>query len=233
MIHRALVDSRPWLLASLFFGILYIFLRNDALPGLYLIAWKGAAVGLLAVYAWRRHDCLDGKLLIGVMAAGSIGDMAIEIDLIAGAAAFLMGHLLAIWLYWRNRRSFLTSSQRQLGGALLLLTPLIAFMLPADRAAASGVAFYAAALGAMASLAWISRFPRNLVGMGAVLFFTSDLFIFAKMGPLANSSLPDFMIWPLYYFGQFLICTGIIKALRHPVRMSLPRVQKLADHSQQ
>ena len=52
------------------------------------------------------------------------------------------------------------------------------------------------------------------MGAGALLFVASDLLIFARMGPLATSPLPHLLIWPLYYFGQFLICTGVIGTLR-------------------
>jgi hypothetical protein len=34
------------------------------------------------------------------------------------------------------------------------------------------------------------------------------------MGALSQSPLPDLLIWPFYYFGQFLICTGVIGELR-------------------
>ena len=47
----------------------------------------------------------------------------------------------------------------------------------------------------------------------AVMFAVSDLLIFADLGPLADSALPGLLIWPLYYFGQFLICTGVIVAV--------------------
>ena len=66
----------------------------------------------------------------------------------------------------------------------------------------------------MAAAAWSSAFPRYRVGLGAVLFVVSDLLIFARMGPLSASPLPDMLIWPLYYLGQFLICTGAVGYLR-------------------
>ena len=47
-----------------------------------------------------------------------------------------------------------------------------------------------------------------------MMFVASDLLIFARMGPLAGSAVPGLLIWPLYYFGQFLICTGVIATLR-------------------
>ena len=214
MPRRALIERRPWLLASLVAGISFFFVRDGALAGLFKMAWKGAGVALLAVYALIRAPGTDGKMLAAVMASGAAGDMAIEISLEAGAASFFVGHVIAIALYARHRRTSLTPAQKATAVALLLGTPLIAFLLPADRSAAPGVALYALALGGMAAAAWSSAFPRYRVGLGAVLFVVSDLLIFSRMGPLRASPLPDLLIWPLYYLGQLLICTGAVGFLR-------------------
>ncbi len=214
MPKRALIERRPWLLASLVAGISFFFVKDGALAGLFKMAWKGAGVALLAVYALIRAPGTDGKMLAAVMAFGAAGDMAIEISLEAGAASFFVGHVIAIALYARHRRTSLTPTQKATAVALLLGTPLIAFLLPADRSAAPGVALYALALGGMAAAAWSSAFPRYRVGLGAVLFVVSDLLIFSQMGPLSASPLPDLLIWPLYYLGQLLICTGVVGFLR-------------------
>lgn len=222
MPKRALIDRRPWLLASLAFAISYYFVRDGAAPGVYLIVLKGAGVALLAVYALLRAPRIDGKLLAAVMAFGAAGDMAIELSLQAGAAFFFVGHLIALALYLRHRRPKLAQSQKSAAAALLLATPLIAFFFPADRGTAPAVAFYALALGGMAAAAWSSAFPRYRVGFGAALFVASDLLIFARMGPLADSAVPDLLIWPLYYLGQFLICVGAVGYLRR-VNPATPR----------
>lgn len=217
MPQRALIEKRPWLLASLVAGIGFFFAIGSPLPGLYQIALKGAGVALLAVYALARHKGADSRQIAAVMAFGALGDVLLEwyADRIEiGAGAFLIGHLIAIHLYWRHRRPSLTASQKLLGLVLLVTIPLIAYLLPADRSAAPGIALYATGLGAMTAAAWTSSFPRYRVGIGAVMFAVSDLFIFARLGPLATSALPGLLIWPLYYFGQFLICTGVIGELR-------------------
>lgn len=214
MPKRALIEKRPWLLASLIAGISFWFVRDAGLPGIQLMAWKGAGVALLAVYALLRHRGPDANAIALVMAFGALGDVLIEVQLEWGAIAFLLGHLVAIWLYWRHRRTSLTGSQKLAALALLLLTPIVAFLLPSDRSAAPLVAVYALGLGAMAAAAWTSSFSRYQVGIGAVLFVISDLLIFSRMGPLATSAIPGLLIWPLYYFGQFLICTGVVGELR-------------------
>lgn len=214
MPHRALIEKRPWLLASLAAGISFWFVRDTDLPGLYQMAWKGAGVALLAVYALARHGGADARTIAAVMGLGALGDVLIEIRLEAGAVAFLIGHLIAIRLYWQHRRPSTSFSQKAAALAFLVLIPLISFLLPADRTAAPGIALYASGLAAMTAAAWSSSFPRYRVGIGAVMFAVSDLLIFADLGPLADSALPGLLIWPLYYFGQFLICTGVIGELR-------------------
>lgn len=214
MPKRALAEKRPWLFASLLAGISYYFVRDGQIPGLYLMAWKGAGVALLALYALARHKGADSRQIAAVMAFGALGDVLIELVLEWGAVAFLIGHLIAIHLYWRHRRARLSPSQKLAGIAFAVLIPAISFMLPSDRAAAPGVALYALGLGLMTAAAWTSSFPRYRVGLGAVMFAVSDLLIFARIGPMAQSSLPNLLIWPLYYFGQFLICTGVVGELR-------------------
>lgn len=215
MPKRALIEHRPWLLASLVAGISFYFVRDGHLPGLYQMAWKGAGVALLAVYAFARHTGADSRQIAAVMAFGALGDVLIEISLELGAVFFLIGHLIAIHLYWRHRRPALSFSQKAAALALLVLIPVISFLLPSDRAGAPGVALYATGLAGMTAAAWTSTFSRYRVGIGAVMFAVSDLLIFAEIGPLAASPLPKLLIWPLYYFGQFLICTGVIGELRN------------------
>jgi uncharacterized membrane protein YhhN len=210
MPKRALIEQRPWLLASLAAGISFYFVRDAGLPGIQMMVWKGAGVALLAVYALVRQPGTDVRQIAMVMGFGALGDVLIELWLEAGAAAFLVGHLIAIHLYWRHRREVLALSQKLAALALLVLTPLLGWQLTGSAAAAG----YALGLGAMAAAAWTSSFPRYRVGIGAVLFVASDLLIFARLGPLAASPIPGLLIWPLYYFGQFLICTGVLGELR-------------------
>jgi len=211
---HALIEQRPWLLASLVAGISYFFVKDNQIPGLYLMAWKGAGVALLAVYAMVRHTGADSRQIAAVMAFGALGDVLIMLRLEWGAIAFLIGHLIAIHLYLRHRRAKLTLSQKAAALCFLVLIPVISYLLPTDRTAAPGIALYATGLGAMTAAAWTSTFSRYTVGIGAVMFAVSDLFIFAEIGPLAGSAIPGLLIWPLYYFGQFLICTGVIGELR-------------------
>ncbi|HWK41481.1 MAG TPA: lysoplasmalogenase family protein [Croceibacterium sp.] len=216
MSRRALAEKRPFLLASIAAALAFYYLRWGTLPELYLIPVKGAAVGLLAVYLWQRHSSPDARLMAWAFGAAALGDMAMEIayDRTIGGLLFFAYHVMAMGVYLRNRRPELSSTQKGAVVAMLLLTPLIAWLMPADRAEAPNLALYALALGAMAASAWASVFPRYRVGAGAALFLMADLLTFAEAGPLQGSMVPQIMAWPIYYLGQFLIATGVIQTLR-------------------
>ena len=208
---QAIIESRPYLLTSLLFGISYYFVKESAFPGTYLMLWKGAGVTFLAVYAFVRLHRIDGKILGAIMSLGAIGDMVIEIDMIAGAVVFLAGHLVAIFFYSRFRRHKLAFSQKIFVFSFPIIVTVIAWSISGDFLAA----VYCLIAAAMTSMAWSSRFPRYRVGIGALLFVISDILIVGRMGTLEASALPDLFVWPLYYFGQFLIATGVVATLRH------------------
>jgi len=203
------------LAASVVAGVSYVASWGLDLSEPASLTWKGLGVGLLAVYAALRAKDLNGWLLAAVMLFGMLGDVLLGVNFIVGAVAFLIGHAIAIGLYLRNRRKVILRSQLALAVVLVPATVFISYMLPEDRAAAPGVAFYSLGLALMAATAWTSRFPRLTVGIGAVMFLISDLLIFGRMGPLPDVFVVGLGVWGLYYFGQLLICTGAVGAIEH------------------
>jgi uncharacterized membrane protein YhhN len=221
MAKQALIEQRPWLLASLAAATAFYFLSdNPIFEGTWGLLAKGASVGLLALYVWLRvpggRRGIDGALLTGALVLAAAGDVAIELDFVTGGAFFAAAHCVAVGLYLRNRHKRPSPGQKAIGAALLIGTPLASFLLSGE----GQIALYAAFLGAMASAAWMSHYPRYRVGTGAVLFVISDWLIFSRMGPFDLAPLPDLLIWPLYYAGQVMIATGIVQCLRgeQPVR---------------
>lgn len=214
MPKRALIEHRPYLVLSLLFAVTYFFVMDGKVGGSWLALWKGAGVGFLAVYAAHRGRGRDGVMITLVLALGALADVVLEFSFLVGGAIFALGHLVAIALYLSNRRSSVTNSQRAAGIALLLGTPLIAGLLtyPLDNWLLA--ALYALIVGAMGAAAWLSRFPRYRVGVGAVLFVVSDLVIFAREAGHVPVPVAEWLVWPLYYSGQFLIATGVVQTLR-------------------
>lgn len=202
------------LLLSLFAGLSYYLAARFVEPSTVLIGWKGAGVGLLALWVAMHARNLDGWLITAALALGATGDVVLEAaGLIPGGLAFAAGHLFAIILFFRNRRCELTLSQKLLAVLIVPAVIGISWALPADRSMAIDLAVYATPLAFMASLAWISRFTRYLTGIGAILFVISDLLIFSRFGPLSASPLPELLIWPLYFTGQAMIAIGVVRGL--------------------
>lgn len=200
-------------IAALVAGVSYWFADAVMAAGPLHLIWKGAGVSLLALWAAGRARSVDGWLLVAVLTLGAAGDMLIESHgTVAGGAIFLVGHLVAIALYARNLRPGARRAWPTVPLAMIAVAG-VAWQLPADRAAAAPVALYAAILGAMFGMATLTRFRRDRVALGAGLFVVSDLLIFARLGPLANSALPDLLVWPTYFAAQALIARGVVNGL--------------------
>ena len=211
MPKRALLEHRPWLLLAIAAALAFYFLRDNPIGEVWLIGLKGAGVACLAIYVTRRGKGPDASILAVVMLFSALGDMGIEFNFMLGGALFAFSHATAIWLYLRNRRKHRTPSQIALAAVLLVGTPLVSWLLSNDPM----VTLYAVTLGGMAACAWMSRFPRYRVGIGAVLFVISDWLIFSQLGTFDLGVLPHYLIWPIYFSGQFMIATGVVQTLRH------------------
>lgn len=212
---RDVVRFSSLLVAAIIVGATYLPATWLLPHGPAIIAWKGASVGLLALWAWLNLGVRAGAWITAILALGALGDVLIDaVGLTAGALAFLVGHVIATIFYLRHRRAAPWTQLAPIALGRLIVIPVLAFAFPADRSLAPGIALYAVGLGAMAASAWASDFPRNRVSLGALLFAVSDLLIFARLGPLAGSIVPDLLVWPLYFGGQGLIAVGVVSASR-------------------
>ena len=210
---RDLAHKRPWLFASLFFGLTFPLSWQLGLPDYLSILWKMAGVGLLIGYALRKHRMGEFLLVAGMMTFWALGDGLLEIDMVWGAIAFAIGHGVAIYLFLRHQRVHPVLSQKLLAIAVFVLAPVIAYFLPTDRFMGVQAAVYTVFVAGMAATAWNSNFPRYRVGTGAMAFVASDLLIFAEMGPLAGAAWINLAIWALYYGGVLLIAVGVVTTM--------------------
>jgi uncharacterized membrane protein YhhN len=199
------------LITAMIVGGSYLFGMNALLNPTLMMAWKGAGVWLLAVYAALNARNMDGWMITAVMAFGAMGDVLVERNLTFGAAAFIVGHVIATLLFLRHRRrTTLAPTQKWLAIVLVPAVMIITWSLTADPMAT----LYSLFVAVMAASAWISRFSRHTVGTGAMMFLASDLLIFARMGPMDFAS--DYLtplIWLLYFAGQVLIAVNVTKIL--------------------
>lgn len=215
-------DRARWLwLAALVGGISYfgaVLLRWD---GTAIHVWKASGVALLAFWAAANARGADGRLIAAALACGALGDWLLDaVGMLQGAAAFAIGHLVAIILYMRHRRPRLTPSQSLLAWVLVPLALLIAWALThAASSLQTGAAIaYTGGVAVMTATAWTSRFPRYRTGIGAMLFLASDLFIFAGEGGALSKDITLWLVWPLYFTGQALIAWGVVNTLSRAAR---------------
>jgi uncharacterized membrane protein YhhN len=220
-----MIAARWALAAAVAAGTSYVAGWFLPLPPPVAIAWKGAGVGLLAVYAALAAKGRARAWLAAILAFGALGDVLLETSgLVVGALAFLAGHLAAIAFYLNRRRAGLRSADWTFAAALVAGVTALAWALPPDRAGAGLVALYAAGLSAMAAAAWLSRFPRALTATGALMFVASDLLIFLRTGrPALDGLAMGLAVWGLYFGGQTLIALGVTREARAPSEEAPPR----------
>ena len=186
-------------------------LESEARGALVIV--KGATVGALALAALLQRASLPGGALLAVaLAAHAAGDVLLELSLLAGVAAFFLGHLGYFALFWPERRAVgeIGGASKLLLGLLALLAALfLARLAPAlDGAERWAIPVYVAALVSMAGSAVVCRRGRPWVPLGALLFLVSDaLLSFGLFGAATESSR---LVWPLYAGGQIAIACGWI-----------------------
>lgn len=204
------MKALPLFLAALVAGTSYMASWALPIPDWAAIAWKGMGVALLATWASRQGSSLDHKLLAIVLTLGATADMVLELNFVAGAAIFALGHVVAMVLYLRNR-SAPAASLRNVVPVLVIiwLWHTVVIVTPDDWQ--MPVAVYSLFLTGMLVTAVISRFP--LAAAGATLFVVSDILIFWRIGPLEGANWADFGIWATYFAGQALIVWGVASKL--------------------
>ncbi|WP_326913283.1 lysoplasmalogenase family protein [Sphingopyxis chilensis] len=213
-------DRARWLwLLALAGGVSFMLAVVQRLDGPAIWAWKTTGVGFLALWAAANARERRGWLIAAALAFGALGDYLLDAKgLVAGAAAFALGHVVAIALYMMNRRTQTTPSQRLLGWLTMPATLAIVWGMLSPAAGWWHAAVYSLFVAAMAAAAWTSRFPRYRTGIGAMLFLASDLFIFAGEGGVLGKDVTMWLVWPLYFAGQALIAWGVVGTLAKEAR---------------
>ncbi|CDO34397.1 conserved membrane hypothetical protein [Novosphingobium sp. KN65.2] len=131
----------------------------------------------------------------------------------ASIVLIIIGFGLGIGLFASHRRPTLTGSQKAAVTAILLVTPAIGFLLASPEMRVTALV-YMVAVGGMAASAWASNFPRYRVGAGAVVILTANLLAIAGGGLMQRELWMAHFAWPLFYFGNLMLSTGVTVELR-------------------
>ncbi|MBC7519933.1 MAG: lysoplasmalogenase [Sandarakinorhabdus sp.] len=199
------------ILASLVTGLLYPLVEGRFGPVGDIVA-KGSGVAALAVAGLAGNQ----RWIAAIMAAGAAGDVLLELPggLVIGGGAFAIGHAIAIYHYTRHRRPALSRASRLGAAALLGYGAAMPLLLMPAGAAVAQVTLYSLLLCGMAAAALLSRFPRQWLAAGALLFVISDTLLIMRLGGhlVGGAGLHGALVWYFYYLGQFGIFVGVAGA---------------------
>lgn len=208
MPRRALIERRPWLLASIAIAAAGMWLHDPRTPGVYLMGLRAAPLCLLGVYALLRHQGRDTRMLAGMLVLEGAGSALALVFPLLGLNVLLFANLVGLALFLAHRRLQPDIPHRVGAGALVLLVPAICYY-AATRAGTGAPLFFGLSLGGMAAAAWVSTFPQGRVGAGAVLI------VFGSVLGLADSAgLAALAGWALFYLGNLVLATGVTGELR-------------------
>jgi uncharacterized membrane protein YhhN len=209
--RRLLALSGALALAYGVVGHLHLALAAPALA-----AFKASAIVTLAVLARAR----GARLVAAGLALGAVGDALLALQtqttFLAGAGAFLLGHLCYIAAFLRNGagvRAALRTPWRVAAMLAVVATAVAgAALLPADPAIAAPLGVYSSVLSAMTIAAFTLTPAQWPATAGAALFFVSDAFVALNMfHPVADPAAAvalSFTGWMIYWAGQAGICVG-------------------------
>ena len=188
--------------------------RSPPSPAKLLLKISGMVI-LTATAVWAGAP----GLLVAGLAACTLGDAFLagrtERWLIPGMAAFFIGHVFYVALFWATG---------QVGGDLLnyLARAVLVFagagyvfwLSPSLGPMRLPVLAYAAVILVMGAAAIALPPGFGLVLVGALMFIASDAILanelFRRPAGETPRWLPSISLWNLYFFGQMLIALGFV-----------------------
>lgn len=181
-------------------------------------AFKASSILVLAGLALAHR----ARLLAVGLVFGAVGDALLALNttptFLAGAGAFLIGHLFYIVLFMRSGDGVATLARPpRLFGVLAMIAAAITatlWLVPSDTPLLAPLSIYTAVLTTMAISTFTLPASRWLVMIGGVLFFISDGFVAHNLFHAATDPQTDFALmfagWMIYWAGQAGICYGAL-----------------------
>ncbi len=188
-------------------------------PTYVLAALKTSGIALLALIALMHR----ARLLATALAFGALGDWLLALDtrvsFMAGALAFLIGHLFYIVLFLRAGIGPGAALRQPVRVAAMLALIVASFamttqLVPAGSPLFVPLGLYTVVLTLMTLTSFTLPATRWLAMAGTVLFLISDGFVAANMfhpqsHPVGAFAM-SFVGWMIYWAGQAAICFGAL-----------------------
>lgn len=219
---KPLMRTRAFLLAlsallAIAYGAFGSSLYDGAPPYVVGTIFKASGIVILALVALLARS----RLLAAGFLFGALGDalLAWRPDtFLAGAIAFLIGHLFYIALFLRTGVGARALFQPM---RVIAMIAVVAFaiamtlrLVPSESSLFIPLGVYTLVLTFMTVTSFTLPAARWLAMAGAVLFLISDGFVAANMfHPLADPTLSfwrGFAGWMIYWAAQAAICVGAL-----------------------
>ena len=202
-------------LAALAYGLVMV----GQGPSLQRTVVKVAAVGAIAVMAFFSDApwLLAAGLLLCVVGDGFLAGDA-QRWLPAGLFAFLIGHVLLVFLFQETRDPSLEMTSLQIVGAVAVGVTAVAMLAWLWRALGlmrAAVTLYVIVIAVMVGSSFLLPAFYWPAMLGAGLFMTSDAIlagsVFRREALFGSDRLTRWAIWFLYYGGQALIAWAFLR----------------------
>ena len=201
---------------SVLCSIVYL-LTVDFQPYRGSVIIKALSIAPLSLMAFRVLKTLDGLILSIALVFSCVGDVLLDLHredfFIFGLLAFLVTHLLYIWLFLRNLPMSNRLGRQKKAIILVLMmysAAMVIWLWSGLGAMRIPAMVYLGAITVMCMTATMADFARPSVMLGAILFLLSDSLIAATRfkTPIPFS---NYAIWLTYYLGQYLITLGFLR----------------------
>lgn len=201
---------------SLVAGFAFFFTRQLE-PYTGSVVLKALGCSPLALFALRTITDRDG-LILGTSLIFSVGgDIFLGLNredyFVFGLGSFLIAHIFYIVLFLRSVPPGKSFSPLQKAGSGLLVAygaSMFAWMFSSLGELLVPVAFYVTVITAMGVASILAGFRAPWVVLGSILFILSDSVIAITKFKIALAAGP-WLIWSMYYIGQYLIVIGFVR----------------------
>lgn len=198
----------------------YGLVMTGQAPSLQRTVVKTAAVGALGVMAFLSDA---PWLLAAALLLCAVGDAFLAGDprrwLAPGLAAFLLGHILLIFLFQETRDPGLEMTPPQLAGAVAVAVAAVAMLAWLWRALGpmrASVILYVVAIAVMVGSSFLLPPVYWPAMVGAAAFMASDAILagdlFRQTKLAGSDRLTRWAVWFLYYGAQVLIAWAFLRS---------------------
>jgi uncharacterized membrane protein YhhN len=184
-------------------------------PGRF--ALKAVPVLALALMVWNHRKSRQEIFLFIALLFHGLGDVLLEIErvrlFLPAVGAFMLGHIFYILTFKADISSNRISTAKKLlvSGVIIFAVVMGLAVVPHLEAhLVAPVVVYMIVIGTMTVCALLANYRTAWISAGAISYLLSDsiIAITTFIHPFAASS---YIIWPMYYLGQFLTVIGFLR----------------------